>query len=155
MNTSTTQPSQATASWVEHQMLEHIKGALRVAICNQSAGLSPAQLKSSMAFVLKSFQRHLERLMQIEESGGYMHAVIDAKPNMAERLKQLRCDHDHFRYRVQELSDRIDRLEDWQTEELEKASREIAVLLSEVDSHDAAEVSLLQETLLFDEGGEG
>ena len=38
---------------------------------------------SSLQFTMKSFRRHLERVMSIEEEGGYLEEVADAKPNLA------------------------------------------------------------------------
>lgn len=155
MSIDTRDTTQAGVSWLEHQMLEHIKGALRVTVNWNTPHVGNARKRSSIAFAMKSFERHLERLMAIEEEGGYMYMVADAKPNTHERIKELREEHDYFRREVRELQGRLKVLEDWQADELERVCDDIRGLLDDVDHHDQAEVKLLQETLLYDEGGEG
>ncbi|MGI9455552.1 MAG: hemerythrin domain-containing protein [Aeoliella sp.] len=147
--------TQATAIWVEHQMLEHIKNALRVTVSWTAPSIGVARKRSSVSFAMKSFQRHLERLMGIEEEGGYMFMVADAKPNMQHRISRLREEHEAFRREVDDLIQSLDELTEWQEDEFEQICNEIKGLLDHVDKHDQAEVLLLQETLLCDEGGEG
>ena len=145
----------ASVSWVEHQMLEHIKGALRVTLDWNAPVVSQARKKSSIRFSLQSFCRHLERLMAIEEEDGYMEVVAEAKPFMEDQIRKLKHDHDHFRARVRELGPLLDDVSDWQEVQFDEVCKEIKELLNEVDRHDQAEVRLLQETLTMDEGGEG
>ena len=147
--------TQANASWMEHQMLEHIKNALRVTLGWAAPAVEIERKRSSVLFAMKSFQRHLDRLMGIEEEGGYLFMVSDTKPNMEEQISRLREEHDAFRREVAQLIVVVSEITDWQEEEFEHACRDIKSLLNHVDKHDQAEITLLQETLLFDEGGEG
>jgi len=147
--------AQASASWIEHQMLEHVKNALRVTVSWKAPAVGISRKRSSVAFAMQSFQRHLERLMGIEEEEGYMFMVADVKPNMEERIKGLRDEHDAFRRDVAELVDALEEMGDWQVDHFEQICGDIKSLLNHIDKHDQAEVKLLQESFLCDEGGEG
>lgn len=153
--TNTVQDSSTSVSWIEHQMLEHVKGALRVTVDWQAPAVSLSRKKSSIRFSLQSFCRHLERLMAIEEQDGYLTVVADAKPFLQEKIARLAGDHDRFRHTVKEIVPRLEAVGDWQEEEFEEICHEIKALLNDVDRHDKEEVQLLQETLAYDEGGEG
>lgn len=150
LNDSTT-----SVSWIEHQTLEHVKDALRVTLDWNAPAVSMERKRSSVRFTLQSFCRHLERLMDIEESDGYLGRVVEEKPNLYVKLERLASDHKNFRERAQQLPPMLDRLHEWQGEEFDEACSEIRALLDEVDRHDHDEVRLLQEALSCDEGGEG
>ena len=147
--------SQANAAWMEHQILDHVKQALRVTLDWKVPSVGLPRKLSSVQFTLKSFQRHLERLMDLEEQDGYMVIVAETKPNMSIRLERLEHEHDDFRQKIRSLLPEVEALCEFQAEEFERACAEIHQLLEQVDRHDADEIDLLQETLLCDEGGEG
>lgn len=151
MNTEST----SSVIWIEHQTLEHIKGALHVTLDWQAPSVSQSRKKSSIRFTLQSFCRHLQRVMSIEEEGGYMAVVAEEKPFLEERIKRLARDHDRFRRRLKELVPRLDKVADWDEGDYCDVCDEIRDFLAEVDRHNQAEVDLLQDTLVFDEGGEG
>lgn len=144
--------SQASQTWMEHQALEHIKRALRVTLDWETPAISFQRKRQSVTFATESFARHLERLMKIEEEDGYMRMVVDAKPNKACRIADLRDDHTRFRRSVELLLIELDELGDWQESEFEAICERVSALLAEVDRHDCDEVRLLQDALLLDEG---
>jgi hemerythrin-like domain-containing protein len=148
---------QATLSiaWMEHQILEHIKQALRVTLDWQAPEVSMPRKLSSLQFTAKSFQRHLERLMRIEEEGGYMREVLDVLPNLQNRIERLAEDHGHFRSRIRELIPQLNGLHDWDEARFEQVTGELRSMLDDVDRHDAQEVELIEESLWLDVGGEG
>lgn len=147
--------SQANVAWMEHQILDHVKQALRVTLGWQVPAVGLPRKLSSVQFTLKSFQRHLERLMDIEEEDGYMVLVAETKPHLSVRVERLEHDHDQFRREIRHLLPEVESLSDYSFEEIEVVFKEITTLLEHVDRHDTEEIELLQETLLFDEGGEG
>jgi len=147
--------TEANAAWMEHQILFHIKQALRVTLDWKVPSVGLPRKLSTVQFTLKSFQRHLERMMRLEEHDGYMVMVAETKPNMHFRVERLERDHTEFRETIQRLIPEVESLSEFQGEEFEQLCREIYHLLNCVDQHDAEEIELLQETLLFDEGGEG
>lgn len=147
--------SQANAAWMEHEILNHVKQALRVTLGWKVPNEGISRKLSSVQFTLKSFQRHLERLMDIEEQDGYMAFVEEKKPNMHFRVDQLERDHDRFRRSLESLLPRIDSLSEFDSEEIQTACDDVYALLERVDHHDKQEIALLQDSMWFDEGGEG
>ena len=142
------------ASWMEHQILQHVKAALRVTIDWKAPAVSLPRKISSVRFTLKSFKRHVERLMALEEEGGYLNAVIEQKPHLQERVDKLAGDHAHFRARIRRIVPILEELNEWQEADFDRTCEEIRALLADVDRHDSEEIDLLQE-LCCDEGGEG
>jgi hypothetical protein len=147
--------STASTSLLEHQVLHHVKQALRVTLDWDAPEVSMPRKLSSLQFTMKSFRRHLERVMKIEEEGGYLDEVSAAKPNLQNRIESLGRDHDRFRNRIRQIVPQLDGLSEWQEERFGGLCDEIRCLLDDIDVHDAGEIDLLQESMLMDEGGEG
>ncbi len=146
----------AGVCWLEHQTLEHIKGALRVALNWSDDEIGVDQKRSSLAFTLQSFRRHFERLMAIEEQDGYLREVSEGNPQAHEQIERLQAEHDRFRMQLRSLDARLQSdFRTWGEAELDSTCEEITLLLREIDSHDLEEIDLLQDTLQHDEGGEG
>lgn len=147
--------SQANAAWMEHEILNHVKQALRVTLGWKVPPEGLPRKLSSVQFTLKSFQRHMERLMNIEEQDGYMTFVEEIKPNMHFRIDRLVDDHHSFRCAMDSLIPKVDSLSEYCENEIETVCGEIYELLDKVDHHDKEEIDLLQESMSYDEGGEG
>jgi hypothetical protein len=147
--------SLASTSLVEHRVLNHVKDALRVILDWDAPEVSLPRKLSSLQFTMKSFSRHLDRVMKIEEEGGYLDDIVAAKPNLESRIMTLHRDHLRFRTRLHQIGNRLDSLNSWHEDQFAGLCMEIYELLDEVDRHDAREIDLLQESLLLDEGGEG
>ena len=147
--------STASTACMEHQVLEHIKQALRVTINWQAPAVSMPRKLSSLQFTIKSFQRHLERVISIEEEGGYMNEVVDAKPYFQNRIDLLVGDHARFRDRLRKLLPELNDINEWEEPRFDQVCNDLRQLLDDVDQHDLQEVELLQESLLMDDGGEG
>jgi hypothetical protein len=145
----------AQASQLEHQILDHVKQALRITIDWKAPSIGLPRKMSSVQFTMKSFARHLQRMMDLEERDGYMSVVRDLKPNLDGRIKRLQREHREFRSRLDELGPTVASLTALPEDEFEFVCSQIAELLDRVDQHDVAEIELLQDTLLHDEGGEG
>ena len=147
--------STASTACMEHQILEHVKQALRVTINWQAPVVSMPRKLSSLQFTIKSFQRHFERVISIEEEGGYMADVLDSKPYLQERIDQLAGDHARFRERLRRLIPELNDIKEWEEPRFNQLCDDLRSLLDDVDRHDAREVELLQESQLLDDGGEG
>lgn len=147
--------SLASTSLIEHQVLNHVKDALRVILDWDAPEVSLPRKLSSLQFTMKSFGRHLERVMKIEEEGGYLDEVVASRPNLESRIMKLNRDHLRFRTRVRQIGTRLDSLTGWQEDQFAGLCMEIYELLDEVDRHDEREIDVLQESLMLDEGGEG
>ena len=140
---------------MEHQVLEHIKQAMRVTLNWQAPDVSMPRKLSSLQFTIKSFQRHLERVMTIEEEGGYMSGVVDEKPYLQDRIDYLAGDHARFRARLRELLPELNQISEWEQPRFVEVCDDLCALLDEVDRHDKREIELLQESVVIDDGGEG
>ncbi|HMO84475.1 MAG TPA: hemerythrin domain-containing protein [Lacipirellulaceae bacterium] len=145
----------ARASQMEHQILDHVKQALRITLDWKAPSVSMPRKMSSVQFTMKSFSRHLLRMMDLEERDGYLSVVLDEKPNLDSRIRRLQMDHRYFRQRLEEMTPDVAALPAMAEDDFEFVCAQIAELLDRVDQHDAEEIELLQDTLLCDEGGEG
>lgn len=145
----------AQASCMEHQILDHVKQALRVTLDWKAPAIGLARKVSSVQFTTKSFARHLLRMMELEEQDGYMTVVLEEKPHLEHRVRRLERQHRDFRQTLDELSAEIDSMQALSEDQFEFVLSRILELLERVDQHDLEEIELLQNTLLCDEGGEG
>jgi hypothetical protein len=140
---------------MEHQIFEHIKQALLVTLNWQAPSVSMPRKVSSLQFTIKSFQRHLDRVISIEDEGGYMADVLDAKPYMQDRIDQLTGDHSRFRERLQKLIPELNDIKEWEEPRFAQVCEDLRSLIADIDRHNEQEVELLQESMLVDDGGEG
>jgi hypothetical protein len=140
---------------MEHQILSHIKDAMRVTLNWVAPDVSIPRKLSSLQFTIKSLHRHLERVMAIEEEGGYMADVLDGKPYLQDRIDYLADDHARFRVCLRQLMTDLHGLDEWDQPRFCDLCDELSALLDEIDHHDAQEVALLQESFVIDDGGEG
>jgi hemerythrin-like domain-containing protein len=147
--------STLSTSLMEHRILGHVKQALRVTLNWNAPTVSMPRKLSSLKFTIKSFQRHLERVISIEEEAGYLIEVVDRKPYLEDRIDRLAGQHRRFRSRVRELAAELGAVNEWEDDRFHLVCGDISQLLEDIDMHDSAEIELLQETLLMDEGGEG
>ena len=140
---------------MEHQVFEHIKQALLVTLNWQAPAVSMPRKLSSLQFTMKSLQRHFERVISIEEEGGYMADAMDTKPYFQDRVEQLSHDHACFRKRLQGMDADLNDTKEWEEPRFERNCNELRELIAELDQHNERENELLQESMLMDEGGEG
>ena len=147
--------AQAEASRMEHQILDHVKQALRVTLDWKAPSIGLPRKMASVQFTTKSFVRHLLRMMDLEECDGYMVVVREAKPHLDHCIKRLERDHREIRDSLDELTPEIEAMQALPENEFEFTCSRIADVLDRVDQHDIAEIELLKVTLLSDEGGEG
>jgi hemerythrin-like domain-containing protein len=145
----------ASIACMEHQILDHVKQALRVTINWEAPVVSMPRKLSSLQFTIKSFKRHFDRVMSVEEEGGYMNEVIESKPYLQNRIENLEREHNVFRARLKTLIPQLNGIKEWEEPRFEQVCQDLRQLLDDVDRHDLAESELLQESLMMDDGGEG
>ena len=151
----TLRDSSASTACMEHQVFEHIKQALLVTLNWQAPSISMPRKLSSLQFTIKSFQRHFDRVISIEDEGGYMIDVLECKPYMEERIEQLARDHVRFRERLRKLIPELNDIKEWDEPRFEQVCEDLRSLIAAIDRHNEQEVELLQESMLVDDGGEG
>ena len=139
----------------EHQMLKLISQAMQIAIGWTVPAHDISRKLSSLRFVAESLQRHQERLMSLEEDGGYMHAVVESNPNLANQVSALKLDHEEFRQAWSRILPRLDKISPTEHAALTDLCKGMTDLVHRTQEHSTAETTLVQETILRDEGGEG
>ncbi len=140
---------------IEQETLAHVVSALRTTMGWHIQGPDVSRKLSSLRFVTDSFRRHLKRLLELEQSEGYMVVVLEARPELSDEVRALRSQHVHFRKTSRDIATRLKRVAPNEVSEFCKICDELAALLSELEAHHRKEADLLQEALLRDEGGEG
>jgi hemerythrin HHE cation binding domain-containing protein len=139
---------------IEHEMLKHIAAALRATIGMKTAEDITRKL-TGLRFISQSFQRHLEHVMALEEFDGYMNIVTESYPELTDRTKRLRQEHDRFREELGRLVWRLDRVSSQQVGPFEEVCQELTAMLERVSDHNQREMALIQEAFSCDTGGEG
>src|SRR5262245_51073586 len=74
----------------EQELLRHVMEGLRHSATWQVREPNASRKLSSLRFVTGSFQRHLERLLALEEYGGFMDKVLDCAPHLGRATEALR-----------------------------------------------------------------
>lgn len=145
----------AAQTLLEHRTLEYVKEALRVTVEWDLESVGADRKLSSVLFIVESLRRHMLRLMSLEETGGYMHAAIEEKPQLSEQIKRLRADHEFFRRNLLSLNDRLVEPQNLAKESLPAICDDLVAFLDRLDRHDRLETELIQAAFYEDEGGEG
>lgn len=145
----------AQQAYIEHEMLKHIAGALRATMEWKLSGEDLSRKLSSLRFIGESFQRHLEHVFDLEEYDGYMAVVTESHPHLHEKTAVLREEHDQIRRRVRGVLHNLRRLESDDAPAFADACRELLSLLDHLNDHNHREMSLIQEAITCDMGGEG
>ena len=151
----------ASACRTEASILRSVRGALDRALGWDVNSTGFTQKLCSVNFALKSLDRHIQRMMELEERGGYMIVVGDTKPNLRDRAELLQAEHDMLRERFGQVMSGFEALPHVvalnaaQQDRFVQLCDELDMLLRELDHHEAKETELLQDVLLCDEGGEG
>ena len=151
----------AKACRSEANILRSVRGALERALGWDVASTGFTQKLCSVHFALKSLDRHVQRMMELEERGGYMAVVGDTKPNLRDRAELLQAEHEMLRERFGQVMTafeplpRVVALNTSQQDRFVQLCDELDMLLQDLDHHEAREAELLQDVLLYDEGGEG
>ena len=140
---------------VEHEILKHITHALQVAMDWEVVGNEFSRKLASLRFLGQSFQRHLERMMAVEEHDGYMTAVLESHPQWSKEIDALKADHSKFRAAIHWIVPHLERVSPTDHAGFQHICRELHTLLEHLEEHSRKEMSLLQKAFVREEGGEG
>src|SRR6516225_3134524 len=138
---------------VEHGLLQHLIQGLRAAAAWPVPGPDASRKLSTLRFVAGSFQRHLERLLALEEYEGYMGLVQASSPRLGRTADSLRVEHEHFRSEAGRVAQRLERLAGSDPEAMERVCADLLALLAQIESHSEKEMALVHEAFGQDEGG--
>ena len=140
---------------LEHQILNHVMAALRLSLQWKVTAVGYAKKLSTVRFTAQSFQRHLERLLNLEEGGGYMSLVRERQPALYHQVLSLRQEHDEFRAALAGILAELDQLPADNGACLDDLCGQLDQLLVKLEQHHHREIDLMQEALTVDVGGEG
>lgn len=135
---------------LEHEVVARLADALRTAISWSHHGGITRQLES-VRFLAESYRRHLERMLEQEEHGGYLELVKASHRELEPDLLRLRAEHDQFRDRMQKALTDLESLTEPSQAELDQSLTELTSLLEQVDKHNKDEIQLLQSIVLGQE----
>jgi hypothetical protein len=138
---------------VEHELLQHLIQGLRVVVAWQVPGPDASRKLSTLRFIAQSFQRHLERLLAVEEDEGYMGLVRESSPRLGRTVDALQAEHEHFRTETSRIAVRLGLLPNTDLPALGQVCDELLALLGQIEKHSKKEMDLLQEAFKQDEGG--
>jgi hypothetical protein len=139
---------------VEHELLHHLSQGLKSTLAWRVQEPGASRKLSTLRFVAQSFQRHLERLLALEEYDGYMGLLGDAAPRLSRATDGLRREHEHFRMESRRILQQLERLLATDLPALGQVCDDLLALVCRVDDHSKKEIALMQETFGRDEGGE-
>jgi hypothetical protein len=140
---------------LEHEILKLVTAALRLSLDWDPQAVGITKKRSSVTFTAQSFRRHLERLLNLEESGGYMQLVRERHPALVDEAARLRHEHDLFRQQMADNVAQLQQLSVGDLDELEQSCQQLRQFLARLDEHHRREIDLLQEAAERDLGGEG
>ena len=100
----------AQQTQVEHGLLMLLMKGLRDTLAWKVPGDDFARKLSTLRFITQSFQRHLERVLSLEEYDGYMDLVLQASPQQGNTVDALRKEHDTFRDEARHIVHRFEHI---------------------------------------------
>src|SRR5690606_15164611 len=102
----------------------------------------------------QSFQRHLERMLDLEEKGGYLELLPESHPELLPQVNQFRKEHEAFRHSMDAVLLELEQLDSPSQPELDAVLERLSVLLTDIDHHNKREMQLLQDAVLSRPGEE-
>jgi hemerythrin-like domain-containing protein len=145
----------AQQTLAENKMLLLLVEGLRDTLAWKVQGADFTRKLASIRFFMKSFQRHLDRVLTIEEDGGYMDMVLQANPQQGDSVNALRQEHQRFRKEARHIDDQFEHVPPTDGDSFSHICGELGDLLNSLDAHNKKEIDLMQEAFDQDEGGEG
>jgi len=140
---------------VEQNMLLLLVEGLRNTLAWEVQGGDIARKLSTLRFITQSFQRHLERVLAIEEDDGYMGLASQSSLWLGHGIHSLKMEHQQFRREAARIVHRFETVGPDDGDSFARICDELIGLLDRLQAHDDREGQLMQEAFARDEGGEG
>ncbi len=140
---------------VEHYLLQQLMEGVRRTTGWQVEGPDASRKVSTLRFLVESFQRHLDRLLTLEEHGGYMDLVVVSDPRLSRTTATMQAEHDRFRTDARQIAGRLEALPATDLVELGGICEALLGLVRQIEKHNHKEIALLQEAFGQESGGEG
>ena len=140
---------------VENGMLKLLIEGLRSALAWKVTNDAFSRKLSSVRFITQSFQRHLERLMALEEYDGYMDRLKKKAPQLTRAVSDLKKEHEIFRTGIRRILHGLEHVSSTDYATFAHLCDELLTLLQTLDEHSKKETDLYHEAFEQDAGGEG
>ena len=137
----------------EHEVLARLADALRTAIQWGQHGNLHGKL-SAVQFLSESFQRHLERMLDQEEQGGYLDLLARSQPDYYSRAQVFREEHQQLRTATQRILQSMTPAEQVTQSSADAVFNDLLSLLEQTDAHNKRELDFLQEVILHQQSGQ-
>src|SRR5271154_4824126 len=89
---------------IEYGLVKLLFAGLRSTVAWKVQGNDFSRKLSTLRFIVRSFQGHLERLFAVEEYGGYMDLVNKRAPRLSKNVDALNLEHDEFRTEIRRIA---------------------------------------------------
>jgi len=136
---------------VEQEMLNHIMSAVKTILDWKIQEHDLSRKLTSLLFITESFQRHLIRLMELEECHGLMDSISEDHPHLQQRVDSLKQDHKSFRLAFDRIMPKLQRILAHDHDTMGMMCDELAVLMNRLAEHSGKETDLIERLLLSDE----
>lgn len=138
----------------ESDAVQNLKAALREAISWDARVVGMKRKVQGVRFVIEALERHLRRLMDLEEREGCLAWIEEAKPSYCTRLAALNAEHDRFRMRLQEIVPLWENAAMLDLDAFNDLCDSVRSFLASIERHEMRERDLMFSALCDDEGGE-
>lgn len=145
----------AQQTLVESTLLGHLMDGLRAAAAWRNATDDCSRKLATLRFIARSFRRHLERLIGLEEVDGYMEIILETKPFLSGQVDALKQDHEAFRRDAARVVHRLGRVAETDPGQLNRICADLTAFLDRLEMHNRREARVFQMTFKQEEGGEG
>ena len=145
----------AEQTLVEHKLLSYLIEALRETVKMEVDRNDFSRKLSSLRFLCQSFQRHLDRLITLEECDGYLDFALEQMPHMAKKVQVLLGEHEKLRNGASRIVYRLERVASNDHPAFHAICDDLRFHLNKLEEHNLKEVRLIQEALDRESGGEG
>src|ERR1043165_7277974 len=143
----------AQQTLIEHNMLTLIMEGLRNTLAWKTQDDAARKL-STLRFIMQSFQRHLGRVLALEEYDGYMDLLVLTSSQLGNTVDALRREHEQFRQEASRIVHQFENVSATDGDLFARLCDELAGLLNRIDTHDRKEANMMQDAFTQDEGGE-
>jgi Hemerythrin HHE cation binding domain len=140
---------------VEHGLLTLLMEGLSNTLAWKVQDNDFARKLSTLRFITQSFQRHLERVLALEEYDGYIDLALQASPQLGNTVDALRQEHEQFRKEARQIVHRLENVAPTDGDLFGRICDELVGLLNRLHTHNKKELNLFQVAFAQDEGGEG
>jgi len=138
---------------VENGLLNLLIEGLRSTIAWRVEGNDFSRKLSTLRFIVRSFQGHLERLFALEEYDGYMDLVNKRAARLSRTADALKLEHDQFRIGIRRIAQGLERISPMDQVNFAARCDELLALLERLCEHGKQEIDLIQEAFEQDRGG--